>query len=708
MSTRTPLTIAKALPDALMLVSRDGQIRDANISACRLLGRTRNALLSGTLFDVIESPREKVEQYLRTCVRTDRLVPGAFEVQLSEGNDSTLRCHGCGVSTEQERCILIRWTAITAAGSGFLRLNQRIDSLESEIRRRVHSESSLRDSEARTRIILETAAESIVTFLEDGQIESFNRAAERTFGYPAREFVGQNIRRLLPAEFADADPTTILEHLGHKEAENSSDTRRRPNELLARHRDGDLIPVDSSLAEVAYQGDRLFVGIFRDNRERRQLEARLTHQATHDHLTGLPNRILLEDRLSQAIESAKRRGEMLAVYFIDLDRFKVVNDSLGHEFGDLLLCDFAERLQQKCRDSDTVARLGGDEFVWLATGLRSEDDALVPAQKILDQTVEPFLLSGQEFIVSASIGISVFPRDGLDAQTLLRRADAAMYVAKADGKNTFSAYSSEIGDKAARRLELENRLRKAIQNEELCLHYQPQVSVEDGSILGVEALVRWEDPEFGLVQPDDFIPLAEETGLIVSLGMWVLEEACRQAVRWREAGLSNLRMAVNVSPRQFEQFDLFEFVGKVLEQTGLDPKCLELELTEQCVMADVEVNRKRLEDLKSLGLRISIDDFGTGQSSLAYLQRFSIDVIKIDRCFVKDMDQNEGDLALVRTIIALARSLGLRTVAEGVETEEHLALLRAEGCDEFQGYLVSRPLPAAEIEHLLFRAAPDV
>lgn len=708
MSTRTPLAIAEALPEALLLVSRDGQIRDANTAAREILGRTREALLSESLFDIASSPRKTIEQYLLTCVRTDRLIPGAFEVQLPDGGELSLRCHGCGVPVDSDRSILIKWTPITAAGSGFLRLNQQIDSLKSEIRRRVHTESSLSDSEERTRIILETAAESIVTFLEDGTIESFNLAAERTFGYPAREIVGQNLRLILPSEFTDADDATVLEHLGHEVIDNSSENRTRPNELFARHRDGNLFPVAFSLADVAYQGRRLFVGVLRDNRERRQLEERLTHQATHDYLTGLPNRILLEDRLSQAIESAKRRNEMLALYFIDLDRFKVVNDSLGHEFGDRLLCEFASRLQEKCRDSDTVARLGGDEFVWLATGLRSEADAYVPANHVLDRTTEPFLLGDQEFIVSASIGISVFPRDGLDAQTLLRCADAAMYVAKASGKNTFSVYSSEIGEKAARRLELENRLRKAIQNEELCLYYQPQVSVMDGAIRGVEALVRWEDPEFGLVQPNDFIPLAEETGLIVPLGVWVLEEACRQAMRWRNAGLTNLRMAVNVSPRQFEQFDLFEFVGKVLEQTGLDPKFLELELTEQCVMADVEVNTDKLKALKSLGLGISIDDFGTGQSSLAYLQRFSIDVIKIDRCFVMDMAQNDGDLALVRTIITLARSLGLRTVAEGVETEEQLSLLKREGCDEIQGYLLSRPLPPSEIEPLLFLATMDI
>jgi diguanylate cyclase (GGDEF)-like protein len=423
--------------------------------------------------------------------------------------------------------------------------------------------------------------------------------------------------------------------------------------------------------------------------------------ALHDPLTKLPNRVLLEDRIEQAIAHAERSKVNCAVLFVDLDRFKVVNDSLGHFVGDELLRGVASRLQGLVRGEDTVSRMGGDEFVLLLCEVEGTPDALDVASKALAALREPFRVHQQELYVTPSIGIAVYPEHGNTAQMLITRADAAMYNVKKGGRNDVRVFATEMSTFFPERLMLENDLRRALERHEFELHYQPKVELADGSVVGMEALVRWRHPRKGLVSPDHFIPLAEESGLIVPIGRWVIEEACRQNKAWQDSGLPHLRVAVNISGLQFRQKDLLESIGDALGASGLAPECLEVEITESVVMQNASDAIVTLERLSAMGVHVSIDDFGTGYSSLSYLKRFPIDKLKIDRSFIRDVSSDMEDAAIVRATIGLAHNLRLRVVAEGVETAEQLEFLRALGCDEYQGYYKSKPVAPAEFERVL-------
>jgi len=447
-------------------------------------------------------------------------------------------------------------------------------------------------------------------------------------------------------------------------------------------------------------------GSFQDVTERRRADERIRRLAHYDELTGLPNRNLFGYHLSRALSHAERYNKRFSVLFIDLDRFKNINDSLGHDVGDAVLKIIGRRLTDAMRAADVVARLGGDEFVVIAEELSSNEGSADVARKLLAQIELPVPLQGQEFILTASIGIATFPADGRDMQTLIKRADIAMYRAKDLGKNTFEFYSPQMDSANVDRLSLESRLKRAMaEMDQFVLHYQPKVSVQDGRIVGVEALVRWLSPDRGLVPPAEFIPLAEETGLIGAIGEWVLRTAARQALAWRNAGLPVVRMAINISARQLYSDDLVDQVRNVLEETGIDPGTLELEITESVMMQNVPQMSERLGQLKALGLHIAIDDFGTGYSSLSYLKRLPIDSLKVDRSFVMDVPGDADDATITRAIIALAHSLRLEVVAEGVETEAQLSFLRDLHCDQIQGYIFSKPVPAAELEELLRRDA---
>lgn len=435
--------------------------------------------------------------------------------------------------------------------------------------------------------------------------------------------------------------------------------------------------------------------------ERKAYEVELHHQASHDALTGLPNRHLLGDRAAQCLAQAKKAGHGLAMLFLDLDRFKLINDSRGHSVGDALLEAVALRLQATVRDSDTVARFGGDEFVIMLPALAQSVDAANVAQKVVAAFTKPFAAGGQELHVTASVGLSIYPEDGEDSETLLKQADTAMYRAKERGGNRVQFYAREMGALAEERVALQNALCQALERQEFELHYQPQVDLTSGRVRGMEALVRWRRPNVGLVAPDRFISLAEETGLIVPLGEWVLRTACAQAALWQAAGHRDLSMAVNLSARQFSQQDMAALVQEVLAETGLDARCLELELTESVLMKDPELVAQTLRRLKEIGVTLSLDDFGTGYSSLSYLKRFPVDVVKIDRAFVRDVTVSADDAALTRTIIAMARSLNMSTVAEGVETVGQLGFVIRNGCDAMQGHHFSRALSVEEMNALL-------
>jgi diguanylate cyclase (GGDEF)-like protein len=437
--------------------------------------------------------------------------------------------------------------------------------------------------------------------------------------------------------------------------------------------------------------------------------ARVEHLALHDDLTGLPNRVLFSDRVAAALAHAQRSGQNVALLFLDLDRFKTINDSLGHASGNDLLRLVGRRLRQCVRDEDTVARLSGDEFALLLPEVGGASTAGLVAEKILTRFADPFLVAKRELFVSPSIGIALSPSDGDEVTSLLKNADTAMYRAKERGRNNYQLYTADMNVRAHERLALETSLHTAISRDELVLHYQPKVDLRTGRIVGMEALVRWQHPQRGLLSPASFIPLAEETGLIVPLGEWVLETACEQTQRWHEAGYESLTVAVNFSARQFVQQRVENLVARKLRDSGLDAQALELELTESLTMQDADAIRTTLGDLQRMGVRCSIDDFGTGYSGLSHLTRLPIDRLKIDKCFVHEIARGDDDARIVAAVIALAHNLRLGVTAEGVETTEQLDFLREHGCDEMQGFLFSRPVPAAQFEELLQleRVSPD-
>ncbi|WP_407970542.1 EAL domain-containing protein [Burkholderia pyrrocinia] len=470
-----------------------------------------------------------------------------------------------------------------------------------------------------------------------------------------------------------------------------------------------LIHPDGSERHVLHQAEAgrdlnhaiILRGIVQDITERKMQQGRIEYLANHDALTGLPNRNLLSDRMEQAMSHARRTGHLIAVMVLDLDRFKHINDTFGHSVGDGLLRAVSARLKASVRDGDTVARLGGDEFVVMLVNLSSATDADAVARKVLNTFGAPFMLDGHDLHVTTSIGVSVCPTDGADAETLLKTADAALYCAKERGRNGYSFYTHELGARVEEQAELENALHEAVANGELELYYQPKVDLKTGQISGVEALIRWRRPGIGVIPPDRFIPIAEETGLILPIGEWVLRTACAQAVAWCQDGHPPLRIAVNLSARQFRQQNMADVVHRALRDTGLAPAWLELELTESVLMQDRNAIAHTLRELKALGVVLSLDDFGTGYSSLSYLKDLPIDVVKIDKSFLSDVTTSAEGASLTRSIIAMAESLHMETVAEGVETEAQLSFLNRHRCHAMQGYCFSHPVTGAEIADML-------
>ena len=549
---------------------------------------------------------------------------------------------------------------------------------------RVRADTRLRQAAT----VFESTREGVIITDLDGCILDVNRAFTEISGYSESEVLGRNPNLLRSDRQDRAFYQALwqsLKTVGHWQGE-----------IWNRRKSGELYPQILTINTVADSQGRPshYVGVMTDISQLKQSEARLEHLVHYDPLTNLPNRRLVQSRLEHALDRADRQNGRVAVLFVDLDRFKTVNDSLGHPSGDALLELLARRLSERVREDDTLARLGGDEFLVLLENLQRPEDAAGVAESLLSLLQRPFHLpNGQELFVGASIGISLYPDDGRTVTDLIQHADVAMYQAKEEGRNTYRFYTPTLTQTARERLGLEARLHRALAGEEFVLHYQAQVDMRDGRLIGCEALVRWHSATEGLVAPDRFIPLAEETGLIVPLGEWVLRQACTDCQSWRTNGLADLTIAVNLSGRQLRSPDLVERVTRVLRETGLPAERLKLELTESMIMDQREQALERLHGLKALGVRLSIDDFGTGYSSLAYLKRLPIDELKIDRDFVRDIPDDSSDMEIAATIIAMARNLRLNVIAEGVETPEQCDFLIRQGCTAGQGYLFGRPLP---------------
>jgi len=537
------------------------------------------------------------------------------------------------------------------------------------------------------------AAQVGIFVVQDRLFKYVNPCFLRLFGFTAEELVDRKgpLDLIIPEQHP-----FVLDQMQLRAAGVSGHNY----ELTAVHQNGSTFPVQILGSPSSYGGRPASVGTLLDLSAQKAAERRIRELADFDPLTGLPNRRLLRDRFAQLLAAAERDEGEIALIFLDLDHFKRINDSLGHSVGDDLLCEVSGRLSAAVRRIDTLARLGGDEFIFALPGIHAAAAAEV-ARRLLDVCVTPFVVGGHELTITPSLGISIYPQDGKDLETLLKNADAAMYRAKEVGRNTFQFYASEMNTATLERLLMESNLRRALNQNEFVLYYQPLVNLQSGLIIGVEALIRWMHPDLGLIMPDRFIHVAEETGLINPIGDWVLCEACRQAQAWCEAGLPPMTMAVNVAPVQFRQAGFVAVVAGALATSGLEAGRLELEVTERTVMYEADINLGTLSALHRMGVELSLDDFGTGYSSLAYLKRFPVGKLKIDRSFINDLEVDSDDRAIASTIVSMGRNLRLTVLAEGVENAEQLALLRQMGCDMAQGFHFSRALPADAIARLL-------
>ena len=584
-------------------------------------------------------------------------------------------------------------------------LKDRLDSyllpkaLGSMVERAANAEA-LFDEKERAQVTLNSIGDAVMSTDVGGRVTYLNVVAERMTGWSRAEAAGHPLEEVL--RLVDATTREAVQNPMESAIRENKTVGLTPNCLLIR-RDGVEAAIEDSAAPIHDRRGHVTgaVMVFHDVSKARALALRMSYLAQHDNLTDLPNRILLNDRLTQAMALARRHGRKLAVLFLDGDRFKNINDSLGHAIGDRLLQSVAQRLLDCVRRSDTVSRQGGDEFVILLSEVTHAQDAAVSAEKILAAMSAPHRIDQHDVHLTVSIGIVTYPDDGTDAETLVKNADFAMYDAKNNGRNNYQFFRPDMNVRAMERQSIESGLRDAMERGEFVLHYQPKMNLETGGIIGVEALIRWHHPQRGLVPPVQFIPVAEDCGFIVPIGRWVLHEACRQARAWQDSGLRPVRIAVNVSAVELRANDFVAGVNDVLTETGLDPRYLELELTETFLMQDSKSTVAVLQALKGMGVQLALDDFGTGYSSLSYLKRFPIDTLKIDRSFVRDLTTDADDASIVTAVISMGKSLHMGVVAEGVETREQLAFLQEQSCPEGQGYYFSRPVVAEEFIQLL-------
>ncbi|GGE57403.1 bifunctional diguanylate cyclase/phosphodiesterase [Halopseudomonas oceani] len=669
-----------ASPDGL-LISRasDGMLLDVNEGFTRITGYTREqAIGTSTLALRIWRDDDDRKRMVETLRREGRVRDMLSQVTTTTGSVRQVEICTEAITINNQECML---------------------SIARDVTERLEMENSLRQAAT----VFENTNEGVIITDSESRIAAVNRAFSRITGIPAHEAVGQPIERL--ATYAE-DQNIVAQAWEaiktHGQWQGESWSRRANGELYAAWSNvSQVLNVDGSLSHL--------VAVFSDITPLKHTQARLDHQAHHDPLTGLPNRILFEARLREALNSLamNKTDQLGALLFIDLDRFKQINDSLGHPVGDSLLQLVSQRLCSVLREIDTVARHGGDEFIVLLPNLHTDVDAAAIADKLLGVFRTPFLCAGHEFFVSASIGISLFPTDADDVNSLIKHADAAMYQAKNQGRNRYAFYTSDLTVNAHQRLEMENDMRRGLERGEFILYYQPKVMCDGGKLNGAEALVRWNHPQQGLIEPDRFIPLAEDTGLIVDLGRSILHSACAQLAEWRDQGFLLPRVAINVSGTQLIGNQLVSDIRLALTEHGLTASQLELEITEDFVMNQNREAITLLDLFKSMGIHLSIDDFGTGYSSLAYLKELPLDTLKIDRSFVAGLPGNHHDAAISQTIIVLAHNLGMNVIAEGVETTAQRDILQAQGCDSIQGYLISPPLSASAFATTFLSRAPS-
>ncbi|WP_249383880.1 bifunctional diguanylate cyclase/phosphodiesterase [Chitinivorax sp. B] len=668
-------TLFERSADAIILLNEDSFL-DANPAAMKMFGYTDKSAMVGQHPENLSPPLQPDGRNSRSKAR--EMISLAHQL----GNYRFEWVHRRASNEDFWAEVLL--TAISPSEQALLYavLRDISDRKDVELKMRLNAQA------------FESSREAILITDSNKQIISINRAFMEITGFSASEALG-NSPKMLSSGLHDQDfyrnIWDTVRVLGHWEGE-----------IWDRHRDGRSYPQWMTISAVINAAGVItnYIAVFSDITHRKASEEHTRYIAEHDFLTNLPNRILLLDRATQAIGAAQRNGKQLAILFLDLDRFKNINDSLGHHIGDRLLKQVAQRLEACVRSSDTVSRLGGDEFIILLIDVDNVESVGHIADKVLKEITNTYLVDDYEFDITGSLGISLYPMDGNDMDTLIKNADAAMYHAKERGRNNYQFFSKEMNVRLVERLTMELALRKALDNEEFMLLYQPQVELCSGRITGAEALIRWMHSDFGVVPPGRFIPVTEESGLIIPIGKWVLETACLQAKAWEKAGYP-IVMAVNLSSVQFRQKDLLSTIVSALQRANLDPHLLELEITEGIILEGAERTIETMNALVRIGVKLSIDDFGTGYSSLSYLKRFPINKLKIDRSFVRDIDTDAGDAAITRAIIDMARNLNLKVIAEGVETKAHLDFLLAHGCDEYQGYYFAKPILAEEFERML-------
>jgi diguanylate cyclase (GGDEF)-like protein/PAS domain S-box-containing protein len=572
-------------------------------------------------------------------------------------------------------------------------------ALRYAIERKIMEETLFVEKE-RAQVTLNSIGDAVICTDVSGKITFLNIVAEKITGWSWKDAAGRpmvEIFKILDATTRETIPNPMDRAVGQDR------TVHLPTNCILMPRSGYEIPIEDSVAPIHDREGQATgaVVVFRDVSKARAMTLQMTHSAQHDFLTGLPNRMLLNDRIGQAIVMATRNMKKVAVLFLDLDGFKHINDSLGHPIGDELLQSIAKRLINCVRGSDSVSRQGGDEFVVLLTEVAHAEDAAITARRILQAVAGAHCISQHDLHVTTSIGVSVYPDDGLDAETLIKNADTAMYQAKENGRQSYQFFKPGMNVRAVERQSIEEGLRRALERQEFVVHYQPKINLRTGEITGAEALIRWIHPNRGLIPPAQFIPVAEDCGLILPIGKWVLREACKQARSWMDAGFPLATMAVNISAMEFRSENFLESVFEILKETDLDPRSLELELTESVLMKRVESSASILQTLRARGVHLAVDDFGTGYSSLSYLRKFPIDALKIDQSFVHQIATTSDDRTIVTAVISMGQSLKLRVVAEGVETREQLDFLQAQQCEEAQGYYFSRPVLPQQFEKLL-------